>query len=87
MDHTPIARPVGGVQIEARFARDPAWRGLLLFHEFFHGETGRGLGASHQTGWTGVIARMMHLFATIDPEKMLEAGKMGYVDMLAAEKS
>jgi len=78
-------RPVyGGTE---KFQNDPHWRDCLLFYEYFHGDNGAGLGASHQTGWTGVIARMMHLFATIDPEKMLEAGKMGYVDMLAAEKS
>jgi hypothetical protein len=42
---------------EARFARDPHWRDLVLFHEYFHGDTGRGLGASHQTGWTALVAR------------------------------
>jgi hypothetical protein len=42
-----------------RFARDPAWKGLLPFHEYFHGETGRGLGASHQTGWTALAARLL----------------------------
>jgi len=78
-------RPVyGGTE---KFQNDPNWRDCLLFYEYFHGDNGAGLGASHQTGWTGVIARMMHLFATIDPEKMLEAGKTGYVDVLAAEKS
>jgi len=78
-------RPVyGGTE---KFQNDPHWRDCLLFYEYFHGDNGAGLGASHQTGWTGVIARMMHLFATIDPEKMLEAGKTGYVDVLAAEKS
>jgi len=40
-----------------RFARDPYWRDLLLFHEYFHGDTGRGLGASHQTGWTALVLR------------------------------
>ncbi|MDQ3907225.1 MAG: glucosidase, partial [Acidobacteriota bacterium] len=44
---------------DARFAADPHWRGLTLFHEYFHGETGRGVGASHQTGWTALVA---HLF-------------------------
>jgi hypothetical protein len=39
---------------DTRFARDPHWRDLVLFHEYFHGETGRGLGASHQTGWTAL---------------------------------
>ncbi len=42
-----------------RFARDPAWRDLVNFHEYFHGETGRGLGASHQTGWSALVAQML----------------------------
>ena len=48
-------RPCHGA--DDRFASDPHWRDLLLFHEYFHGETGRGLGASHQTGWTALVAR------------------------------
>ena len=44
---------------DERFARDPHWRDLLLFHEYFHGDTGRGLGASHQTGWTALAARCL----------------------------
>jgi hypothetical protein len=42
---------------EARFAGDPHWRDLVLFHEYFHGDTGRGVGASHQTGWTALAVR------------------------------
>ena len=42
---------------DPRYSRDPHWRDLLLFHEYFHGDTGRGLGASHQTGWTALVAR------------------------------
>ncbi|TMP98968.1 MAG: hypothetical protein E6L09_10615, partial [Verrucomicrobia bacterium] len=42
---------------DARRAADPHWRDLLLFHEYFHGETGQGLGASHQTGWTALVIR------------------------------
>ena len=57
------------------FQEDPHWRDLLLFYEYFHGDTGFGIGASHQTGWTGVIARVMHLFATTTPEQALELGK------------
>ena len=45
------------------FQEDPHWRDYLSFHEYFHGDNGAGLGASHQTGWTGVIARLMQLFA------------------------
>jgi hypothetical protein len=50
-------RPVHG---EARpFQRDPWWRDLVLFYEYFHGDTGAGIGASHQTGWTGVVAKLL----------------------------
>jgi hypothetical protein len=42
-----------------RFQQDPAWRDSLLFHEYFHGDTGAGLGASHQTGWTGLVADLI----------------------------
>jgi hypothetical protein len=42
-----------------RFQTDPHWRDLVLFHEYFHGDTGQGLGASHQTGWTGVVAKLL----------------------------
>jgi len=43
----------------AMFQDDPYWRDLILFYEYFHGETGAGLGASHQTGWTGVVTKLM----------------------------
>ncbi|HWZ58602.1 MAG TPA: hypothetical protein VNW46_06445 [Gemmatimonadaceae bacterium] len=49
------SRPVHGG--EPRYAKDPHWRDLVLFYEYFHGDTGRGLGASHQTGWTALAAR------------------------------
>ena len=42
---------------DSRFAQDPHWRNLVLFHEYFHGDTGKGLGASHQTGWTALVIR------------------------------
>jgi hypothetical protein len=44
---------------DASFATDPRWRDLVLFHEYFHGDTGRGLGASHQTGWTALVLRLL----------------------------
>jgi hypothetical protein len=50
-------RPVYGAN--ERFQRDPYWRDLILFHEYFHGDTGQGLGASHQTGWTAVVAKLL----------------------------
>jgi hypothetical protein len=66
-------RPVnGGAQ---KFQADPHWRDCIQFYEYFHGDNGAGLGASHQTGWTGVIARAMHLFATTTAEQVLELGK------------
>ena len=55
-----------------KFQDDPHWRDLLLFYEYFHGDNGAGLGASHQTGWTGLIATLMQLFATRTAEQALE---------------
>jgi hypothetical protein len=70
-------RPVyGGTR---KFQEDPNWRDCVLFYEYFHGDNGAGLGASHQTGWTGVVARGMHLFATTTPQQMLELGKLAAV--------
>jgi hypothetical protein len=66
-------RPVyGGTE---KFQTDPHWRDLVLFYEYFHGDNGAGLGASHQTGWTGIVARIMHLFATTTPEQVLQFGR------------
>ncbi|MER5946478.1 glucosidase [Streptomyces sp. NPDC001904] len=59
-------RPVFGGQ--AKFHDDPHWRDLLLFHEYFHGDNGAGIGASHQTGWTGLIAPLMKIFGTLGPD-------------------
>jgi len=66
-------RPVYGET--AKFQEDPHWRDYVLFYEYFHGDNGAGIGASHQTGWTGIIARIMHLFATSTSEEVLELGK------------
>jgi hypothetical protein len=66
-------RPVyGGCE---KFQNDPHWRDLILFYEYFHGDNGAGLGASHQTGWTGLVAKTMHLFGTLDAGKALAGGK------------
>jgi hypothetical protein len=70
-------RPVFGGT--AKFQNDPHWRDCLLFYEYFHGDNGAGLGASHQTGWTGVIARALHLFATTTPEQVRDMGRMAGV--------
>ncbi|HSE57138.1 MAG TPA: glucosidase, partial [Nitrospiraceae bacterium] len=67
-------RPVyGGTD---KFQSDPHWRDHILFYEYFHGDNGAGLGASHQTGWTGVVAKIIQLFGMLDPKKLLEAGKV-----------
>jgi hypothetical protein len=65
-------RPVYGGS--RKFQEDPHWRDLLSFYEYFHGDNGAGLGASHQTGWTGIVARLMHLFATTTAEQILHLG-------------
>jgi hypothetical protein len=70
-------RPVYGGT--SKFQDDPHWRDLVLFYEYFHGDNGAGLGASHQTGWTGIIARLMHLFATTTSEQLLQLGKTAAV--------
>jgi hypothetical protein len=64
-------RPVyGGTK---KFQEDPYWKDYILFYEYFHGDNGAGLGASHQTGWTGLIARVLDLFARITPETTLQS--------------
>jgi hypothetical protein len=68
-------RPVyGGTE---KFQTDPNWKDYVLFFEYFHGDNGAGLGASHQTGWTGLVAKLIEIFGRIDEEKLLEAGKAG----------
>jgi hypothetical protein len=64
-------RPVYGGS--KKFQEDPHWRDYILFYEYFHGDNGAGLGASHQTGWTGLIARALDLFARMDPVTALQA--------------
>jgi hypothetical protein len=66
-------RPVHGAS--RKFQEDPHWRDYPLFYEYFHGDTGAGVGASHQTGWSGAIARIMHLFASVNAKKVLEQTK------------
>jgi hypothetical protein len=68
-------RPVyGGIE---KFQNDPYWRDYILFYEYFHGDNGAGLGASHQTGWTGLVAKIIELYGLLDPQRYLEAGKAG----------
>ncbi|HVO64646.1 MAG TPA: hypothetical protein VMT53_27235 [Terriglobales bacterium] len=76
-------RPVyGGMK---KFQEDPHWRDYILFHEYFHGDNGAGLGASHQTGWTGLIARTLDLFARLTPEEALRSPATAIADMTRAQ--
>jgi hypothetical protein len=66
-------RPVyGGAE---KFQTDPHWRDHILFYEYFHGDNGAGLGASHQTGWTGLVARLLQINGVLDAKTYLEFGK------------
>jgi len=56
---------------------NPHWRDQILFYEYFHGDSGAGLGASHQTGWTGVVGRLIQLFGAVDAKELLEGGRTG----------
>jgi hypothetical protein len=66
-------RPVyGGTE---KFQTDPHWKDNILFYEYFHGDNGAGLGASHQTGWTGLVAKLLEIFGRLNEKDLLEAGK------------
>jgi hypothetical protein len=64
-------RPVHGAA--KKFQGDRYWRDLILYYEYFHGDNGAGIGASHQTGWTGLVAPLMHFFGTDNAESKLES--------------
>jgi hypothetical protein len=65
-------RPVfGGAE---KFQKDPHWRDSLLFYEYFHGDNGAGIGASHQTGWTGIVALLIEIVGKLDPQTLLAEG-------------
>jgi len=77
-------RPVyGGTR---KFQEDPHWKDYILFYEYFHGENGAGLGASHQTGWTGIVARTLDLLARIRPEDALRVDKAEMVGRMTREQ-
>jgi len=77
-------RPVyGGTE---KFQTDPHWKDYILFYEYFHGDNGAGLGASHQTGWTGVIATLIDLFGRLDAERVLEIGKTEFTKKESTER-
>jgi len=66
-------RPVyGGTE---KFQTDPHWKDNILFYEYFHGDNGAGLGASHQTGWTGLVAKLLEIFGRLNEKDLLETGK------------
>jgi hypothetical protein len=66
-------RPVfGGAE---KFQNDPHWRDYVLFYEYFHGDNGAGLGASHQTGWTGLVAKLLQMFNAMNAHQFLEEGR------------
>ena len=77
-------RPVYGGT--AKFQEDPYWRDLILFYEYFHGDNGAGLGASHQTGWTGTIARLLDLFGRVEPSDVLLTPKERMMERLVREQ-
>jgi hypothetical protein len=66
-------RPVYGGT--AKFQEDPHWRDYILFYEYFHGDNGAGLGSSHQTGWTGVIARLLDISGRLQADDVLKTSK------------
>ena len=79
-----IAQRLGGIFVRdssgrravyggsAKFQEDPHWRDYILFYEFFHADNGAGLGASHQTGWTGLVARLIQYFSSTTAEEVAE---------------
>ncbi len=66
-------RPVYGGT--TKFQDDPHWRDLILFYEYFHGDNGAGIGASHQTGWTGLVAPLLDFFGRVDAKTLLETNR------------
>jgi hypothetical protein len=66
-------RPVYGGT--AKFQTDPNWKDYILFYEYFHGDNGAGLGASHQTGWTGLVAKLIEIFGRLDAHQLLQLGR------------
>jgi len=77
-------RPVYGGT--AKFQEDPHWKDYVLFYEYFHGDNGAGLGASHQTGWTGSIARITDIFARLRPEDALRVPKNSFAARMTRDQ-
>jgi hypothetical protein len=70
-------RPVFGSQ--QTFQNDPNWKDHLLFYEYFHGDNGAGIGASHQTGWSGLVANLIQFFVHNNQDSKLAFGNRGPV--------
>jgi hypothetical protein len=83
-DETGRRAVYGGTK---KFQEDPHWRDLVLFYEYFHGDNGAGLGASHQTGWTGCIAALQDFFGRITADDVLMSGKERLTDRLAQQQA
>jgi len=66
-------RPTNGEREKAQL--DPYWKDYVLFYEYFHGDTGAGVGASHQTGWTGIVAALIEWFRSVEGNRLLGSGK------------
>ncbi len=77
-------RPIYGKS--EKFQSDPHWKDHLIFPEYFHGDTGAAVGASHQTGWTGVVANLIDSFGNLSAEEILEGGKKSYFAGLAKSR-
>ena len=74
-------RPVfGGTE---KFQNDPQWRDCIPFYEYFHGDNGAGLGASHQTGWTALVAALAQIFGTVDADSLLTSGRVALAENLS----
>ena len=78
-------RPVFGET--AKFQTDQHWRDPLLFYEYFHGDSGAGVGASHQTGWTGLVATLIMLDLGEDAVQFLSHGRAAAIDTLAGRRA
>jgi hypothetical protein len=77
-------RPVYGGT--AKFQDNPHWRDLILFYEYFHGDNGAGLGASHQTGWTGLVAPLLDFFGRLDAKTLLETERGSVIARMVREQ-
>src|SRR5204862_7113234 len=76
LDDAVGRRPVFGPY--EKFQSDPAWHDVIPFHEYFHGDTGAGLGASHQTGWTALVADQIFRRCALDTEREdADGGRVG----------